>query len=428
MSTKRKVSVIGLGYVGLTTAVAFGQLGKVIAFDLNPVRIKELNDGHDSNEEVSDQDIKSASVYYTGDSECLKEADFHIISVPTPLDHTNHPDLSSLLGATQTLAKCLKKGDIVVYESTVYPGETEEKCIPLLQKISKLEYKKDFTVVYSPERINPGDKDHTFFNIIKIISASDEKTLTIASEVYKEVISAGVFPVSSIRVAEAIKIIENIQRDINISYMNEIAILLHKLGIDTAEVIEGMKTKWNYLAFKPGLVGGHCISVNSYYLLHKADQVGYRAELIMAAREINEDIVKFIAEQTIKQLIRAGVMVNTARIAILGITYKENCSDLRDTRVIDIIKELAAYGVKTLVHDPIADPPAVKEEYGIDLIPWDELNKLDAIIITVAHKFYIKLDKNELKNKLNRPSVIMDIKEIINKKDFADSGIIIWKL
>lgn len=428
MINKRKVSVIGLGYVGLTTATAFGHLEKVIAFDKNEVRIEELKQGKDRNDEVSDQELKSALTYYTSNPDDLKMADFHIISVPTPLDPTNHPDLSMLLEATEIIANQLKKGDIIVYESTVYPGATNEECIPLLEKISGLICGIDFSVAYSPERINPADKEHTFYNVIKIVSATDKDTLAIVSEMYKSVVKAGVFAVSSIGVAEAVKVVENIIRDVNIAYMNEIAVILHTLGIETAEVIAGMKTKWNFIPFKPGLVGGHCIGVNAYYLMHKVNLEGIHADLIMEARRVNENIVKFIAEQTIKNLTRIGIIVNHARIAILGLTYKENCPDLRDSKVIDIIKELKAYNLDVVVHDPIANPAAVKKEYDIDLITWDELADMDVIILTVAHQFYIDLDITELQGKLKHPALVMDIKELLDPKDFLGTDITLWRL
>lgn len=425
---KRKISVLGLGYVGLTTASAFGQLGEVVAFDTDKLRIAELKKGYDRNEEVPIQDLKAASIHYTTNPNDLKEADFHIISVPTPLDETKQPNLSMLIKATETIGKQLKKGDIVVFESTVYPGATEEKCIPILEKMSGLHYKKDFFAAYSPERINPADRQHNFYNVIKIISATDDKTLNIVAETYKSIISAGVYPVSSIRVAEAIKVIENIQRDINISFMNEAAIILHALDIDTSEVIAGMQTKWNFIPFKPGLVGGHCIGVNSYYLMHKASEVGSPADIIASARRINEFIIKYITEQTTKQMLKLGIRINQARIAILGLTYKENCPDVRDTRVIDIIRELETHHGKIIVHDPIANPVVAREEYNINLTSWDEMNHIDVMIITVAHQQYIDLDKSILKNKLNRPGLIIDIKDILKPEDFNDTGITLWRL
>lgn len=428
MATGRKISVLGLGYVGLIAAITFGKFGKVIAFDINPQRVRMLQSGHDVNGEIPSQDLINTNIHFTHQLQDLKEANFYIIAVPTPLDHYKNPDLSSILNASEIIAKILKKGDVVVYESSVYPGATEEECIPLLEKISKMSCGVDFFVGFSPERINPSDKLHTIETIPKIVSGINDKALNVIADVYSNVIKAGVFRVSSIRTAEAIKIIENTQRDINIAYMNEIAMILHKLGIDTAEVIAGMKTKWNYIPFQPGLVGGHCIGVNSYYLLYKAKELGYYSSLIMATRFINEIIAKFIVYKTIKNLIRLDISVRKAKIAILGFTYKENCSDSRDTKVIDIINELQSYGIKVMVHDPIADHKLAKKIYNIQLQSWDSLNSLDAIIITVSHTFYLNLDKNELKKKLNNHGLIMDIKNIINMKDFTDTNIMVWKL
>lgn len=428
MTHNRNISVLGLGYVGLTTAVAFSQHTKTIAFDTNLQRIIELQAGIDKNQEVSDVAIKKGNLLFTSNPDDLKKADFHIIAVPTPLDHNRHPDFSILFEATRTLAKQLKKGDIVVYESTVYPGATEELCIPLLEEVSHLICGKDFTVGYSPERINPADKEHVFQNIVKIVSGTDKNTLNILAEVYKTVVKAGVFPVSNIRVAEAAKVVENTQRDINIALMNDIAMMLHLMEIDTSEVISAMKTKWNFIPFQPGLVGGHCIGVNSYYLMHKAAEVGYYSKLIMEGRLINESISKFIAEQTIKKLIHLGTPIKRARIAILGLTYKENCADLRDTRVVDIIRELIAYDVEVLVHDPLVDAKTAKNEYGIDLTSWENLTDLDAIVLAVAHREYVNMDRNEIKEKLGRRGLLLDVKEIFDASDFADTGITLWRL
>ncbi|STX37879.1 nucleotide sugar dehydrogenase [Legionella feeleii] len=428
MSKQRKISVIGLGYVGLTVAAAFGKITPVLAFDTNATRISELKKGHDKNMEVDEQSLQTSNLYFTNDPSELSKADFHIIAVPTPIDKNRCPDFRLLYEASKLVGKHLKKGDIVIYKSSVYPGATEEKCVPLLEKSSRLIYGSDFTVGYSPERINPADKAHFFQNIAKIVSGTDQATIDIICEVYKSVVKGGVFPVSSMRVAEAAKVIENTQRDINIALMNDIAIMLHHLNIDTAEVIKAMKTKWNYIPFQPGLVGGHCIGVNSYYLLHKAEEAGYYSAIIQAARKTNESLAKFLTEQTIKKLIHLEIPVKRARIAILGLTYKENCSDMRDTRVIDIIKELHSYGVELIIHDPIADVAIAKKHYGIELQPWENLTGLDAMIFTVAHQTYLKLDRNEIISKLNRPGLIMDIKEIFDFGEFSDPGILLWRL
>lgn len=428
MSLQRKISVMGLGYVGLTIAAAFGQITEVIAFDTDPHRISELKASHDANDEVSGHDLASKNILFTCDPNELKKADFHIISVPTPLDKAKHPDLSILLGATETLARQLKKGDIVVYESTVYPGATEEKCIPLLEKISELSCGKDFSVGYSPERINPADKGHQFSNIVKVISATDKASMAIIAKVYSSVIKAGVFPVSSLRIAEACKVIENTQRDINIALMNDIAMMLHSFGMDTKEVIEAMNTKWNALNFQPGLVGGHCIGVNSFYLMHKAEEFGYHSEIIAAGRQANESIAKFIVDETIKQLIHLNVLIKGAKIAILGITYKENCPDIRDSRVLDIINAFKAYELELVVLDPIADARAVKKEYGIRLTSWDELSDASAIIVAVAHKQYAEFNKNDFMKKLKKPGLIMDIKKVIDSELFKNTDITVWSL
>lgn len=428
MPHKRIISVVGLGYVGLTTAVAFSKIGKVIALDINPIRIKELKNKYDRNHEVSDQDLASSNIHFTTNLSDLKEANFHIITVPTPLNKNKHPDFSILINASENLGKQLKIGDIVVYESTVYPGATEEKCIPALEKSSKLICGKHFTVGYSPERINPADQEHVFANIVKVVSATDKKTLDIMSATYKCVVKAGIYQATSIRVAEACKVIENTQRDVNIALMNDIAIMLHKLKIETADVIAAMKTKWNYLSFKPGLVGGHCIGVNSYYLMHKAQEVGYHSEIISAGRHANEYISKFIVEETIKCLINQNILIKGSRVAILGLAYKENCSDIRDTNVVEIINALKGYGIQVLVNDPIIDHDQAKIEYDIDMVSWEDLKNLNAIILTVAHTQYISLSKSEILKKLNKNGVIIDIKEIFDANSFSGTDINLWRL
>ncbi len=358
----------------------------------------------------------------------MQEADFYIVTVPTPLDSNKQPDLSILLSVSIILGQYLKPGDIVVYESTVFPGATEQECIPLLETTSQLICGKDFNVGYSPERINPADKQHTFQNVVKIISATSELTLDIMSRVYGSVITAGVHPVSSIRIAEACKVIENTQRDVNIALINDLSRMLHAMGMEAHEVVAAMKTKWNYLPFEPGLVGGHCIGVNSYYLMHKAEEIGYHSEIISASRRMNESMAKFIVNETIRNLVHIDVLIKKCRVAILGLTYKENCSDIRDTRVIDIIKELQSYEVDVLVHDPIADKKTTQNEYGIELVDWNCLTNLDAILITVAHKKYLRLSKQEILDILNARGLIMDIKNIINLVAFSDTDITVWRL
>jgi UDP-N-acetyl-D-galactosamine dehydrogenase len=423
----RKISITGLGYVGLTIATAFGQIQKVIGYDTNASRIDELKAGNDKNEEISADVLKTSTIDYTTDPTALKEADFHIVAVLTPTKD-NQPDLSILLKASETLGKQLKKGDIVVYESTVYPGATEEKCIPILESASQLICGKDFTVGYSPERINPADKKHTFSNITKVISATDKSTLNIIAEVYSSVVNAGVHPVSSIRIAEAVKVVENTQRDINISLVNEIALILHSLGMDSFEVFEAARTKWNFLPFQPGLVGGHCIGVNSYYLAHKAEAVGYHPDVILAGRRVNNYMTRYLAQETIKQLNKIGKPNKKSRIAVLGLTYKENCADLHDTKVIDLIRELQSLDADVLVHDPLADTKEAQKLYGIDLIAWEDLVNVDAIIIAVAHKQYSALSKTDFQKIFYRHGLIMDVKGILHPKDYDDSGIRIWRL
>lgn len=428
MSHKRKISVIGLGYVGLTIATAFGQSQKVIGYDKSHTRIEELKNSYDINGEISDDILKNTHVSYTTNPADLNNADFHIVSVLTPVTPDRQPDFSILLEVSENIGKQLKKGDIVVYESTVYPGATEAKCIPVLEKSSKLVCGKDFTVGYSPERINPADKEHTFENIIKIISATDESTLNIIAEVYGSIVKAGVHRVSSIRVAEATKVIENTQRDLNISFINEIALILHSIGMDSFEVIAAARTKWNFLPFQPGLVGGHCIGVNSYYLVHKAEEAGYHPEVIQAGRRVNDYMAKFIAEKTIKKLIHLGIPIKKARIVVLGLTYKENCPDLHNTKVTDLIAELKSYDTEVVVHDPIADYDAAKQQYGIELQCFEDLVGFDALILAVSHKQYAALSKIDLQKILYPHGLIMDVKGIFNPDDFIDTGITLWRL
>jgi UDP-N-acetyl-D-galactosamine dehydrogenase len=428
MPHTRKISVTGLGYVGLTIATAFDQNQKIIGYDNSATRIEALKNGHDTNGEISDEQLSNANIDYTSNPEDLKNADFHIIAVLTPVTSDRQPDFSILLEVSEAIGKQLKMGDIVVYESTVYPGATEEKCIPVLEKASHLVCGKDFAVGYSPERINPADKEHTFTNIIKIISAIDEPTLNIMAEVYSSIVKAGVHRVSTIRIAEATKVIENTQRDLNISLINEIALILQSIGMDSFEVLEAARTKWNFLPFQPGLVGGHCIGVNSYYLAHKAEEAGYHPDVIQAGRRVNDYMTKFIAEKTIKKLIHLGIPIKKARIAILGLSYKENCPDLHDTRVIDLIKELKSYDTEVVVHDPIADYQAAKDQYDIELQHFDSLTGFDALIIAVSHKQYAALSTAQFQKILHRHGLLMDVKGILNPNDFINTGITLWRL
>lgn len=429
MSTvPRKISVIGLGYVGLTIAAAFGKLAEVIGYDKNKKRIEELKNHYDRNHEISTEQFEKAKIHYTSNPDDLKKADFHIIAVPTPLDTIKKPDFSLLLEATVMLGKQLKKKDIVVYESTVYPGATEEKCIPLLERTSKLKCEKEFGVGYSPERINPADKIHTFNTIPKIVSAVNTKILDIIADTYGKVVDAGTHRVSSMRIAEATKIIENTQRDTNISLINEIALILHCLGMDSAEVLAAARTKWNFLPFQPGLVGGHCIGVNSFYLAYKAEEAGYHPDVILAGRRVNDYMPKYLAEKTIKNLIHLGKQINGAKIAVFGLTYKENCCDMHDSRVLDLIKELETYETEILAYDPIADPYVAKKKYGINMRELEDIKNVDAIIFAVAHKQFHELSLTQINKILNRKGLIIDVKGILKPELFENTDIIFWRL
>jgi UDP-N-acetyl-D-galactosamine dehydrogenase len=427
-SMDRKISVIGLGYVGLPVAVAFGRKSHVIAFDINQKRIDELKKGHDHTREISQKELNLSHLWLTSHPVDLNKADFHIVAVPTPIDKANQPDLRPILAASKTVGEQLKKGDIVVYESTVYPGATEEDCVPVLEKYSGLTCGEDFFVGYSPERINPGDKEHTFTKIRKIVSGQTPEVLDIIAEVYSSVVTAGVYKAASIKVAEAAKVIENTQRDLNIALVNELAKIFNKLDIDTLSVLEAAGTKWNFLPFRPGLVGGHCIGVDPYYLTHRAIKAGYHPEVILAGRRTNDSMGKFIAEQTIKQMIKLGGNVCDAKIGILGLTFKENCPDIRNTKVIDIINELKEYTPNILVHDPHADPEEAKKEYGIDLVNFDEMKDLSALVIAVGHEEFDRLTVEELKQSLNGTKLIIDIKGRLDHHKFTEAGVNVWRM
>lgn len=425
---QRTVSVIGLGYVGLPVAVAFGLKRKTIGFDINSTRIEELKQGHDRTGEVAGPELQSADILFTNSIEELKLADFHIVAVPTPVDDAKQPDLTPMLKASETVGKALKKGDIVVYESTVYPGVTEDECVPILERVSGLTCGKDFTVGYSPERINPGDKEHTFTKIKKVVSGQDTATLEIVAQVYESVVTAGVHRASSIKVAEAAKVIENTQRDLNIALMNELSLIFDKLGIDTNDVLEAAGTKWNFLKFKPGLVGGHCIGVDPYYLTHKAEKIGYIPQVILAGRRINDGMGKFIAQRTVKEMIHAGHNVLGATLTVLGLTFKENCPDLRNSKVIDIIRELQDYGINVQVCDPLADPAEALHEYGVTLVPFDELKTAEALVVAVAHEEYCRLTVKQLQNMMNGVPLVADIKGIFEREQLDNKNIRYWRL
>lgn len=428
MENKRSVSVIGLGYVGLPVAVAFGLKRRTIGFDIDGLRIKELIDGYDRTGEVDPQELKKADILFTDSIEDLKEADFYIIAVPTPLDDAKRPDLSPMLSASRTVASALKRGDIVVYESTVYPGVTEDECVPLLEEISGLKCGKDFKVGYSPERINPGDREHSFTKITKVVSGQDEETLHIVAGVYGSVVTAGVHRASSIRVAEAAKVIENTQRDLNIALMNELALIFDRMGIDTGAVLEAAGTKWNFLNFKPGLVGGHCIGVDPYYLTYKAEQTGYIPQVILSGRRINDGMGEFIARRTVKEMIHTGHTILGSRVTVLGLTFKEDCPDLRNTRVIDIVKELRDFGADVQVCDPLADPDEAKAEYGVELLAMEDLKPAEAVILAVCHKSFRGLSMNDLQKLSTEKPVLIDIKSAYNPEELDKAGFRVWRL
>lgn len=426
-STERKVAVIGLGYVGLPVAVAFGGIGPTIGFDINCSRIEELKNGHDSTGEVDKDELLSASVQFTSEPRELASANFYIVAVPTPINESNQPDLSILESASKIIAEVLKKGDIVVYESTVFPGATEEECIPILEQYSGLIWKEDFSVGYSPERINPGDKEHTFTKIKKIVSGDTQQSLEVIANTYGSVVTGGIFEAQSIKVAEAAKVIENTQRDLNIALMNELSLIFNLMNIDTKSVLEAAETKWNFLPFKPGLVGGHCIGVDPYYLTHKAEKIGYIPQVILAGRRINDSMGNFIASQTIKFMIRNNQDIVGSTVTILGLTFKENCSDLRNSKVIDIINELKEYGVKVQVHDAYANPSVALKEYNVKLVDYDDLNPAAALIVAVAHQEYVKLDYASFTRLVSDRAVIIDIKGVTRKWEYRDN-FKIWSL
>jgi UDP-N-acetyl-D-galactosamine dehydrogenase len=424
----RTVSVVGLGYVGLPVAVAFGKVRKTVGFDINSTRIAELKTGHDRTGEVEAADLHAADILFTDRIDELKLADFHIVAVPTPVDDANQPDLTPMLKASETVGKALKRGDIVVYESTVYPGVTEDECVPILERVSGLTCGPDFKVGYSPERINPGDKEHTFTKIKKVVSGQDAETLEVVAQVYESVVTAGVHRASNIKVAEAAKVIENTQRDLNIALMNELAIIFDRLGIDTNDVLEAAGTKWNFLKFKPGLVGGHCIGVDPYYLTHKAEKIGYIPQVILAGRRINDGMGKFIAQRTVKEMIHAGHNILGSTVTVLGLTFKEDCPDLRNSKVIDIIRELEDYGINVQVHDPLADLAEAEHEYGVKLVPFEELKPAVAVVVAVAHASYRKLVPEDFVRLMDGKPLLVDVKGMCNPKLLEQAGVRVWRL
>jgi len=428
MNNKRIISVVGLGYVGLPVAVAFGKVRKTIGFDINKTRISELQSGYDRTGEVVSEDLLSADILFTEKIEELALADFHIVAVPTPVDDAKQPDLSLMIKASQTVGKALKKGDVVVYESTVYPGVTEDECVPVLEKVSGLRCGIDFTVGYSPERINPGDKEHTFTKIKKVVSGQNAETLEIVAGVYESVVTAGVYRAASIKVAEAAKVIENTQRDLNIALMNELALIFDRMGIDTNDVLEAAGTKWNFLKFKPGLVGGHCIGVDPYYLTHKAEKIGYIPQVILAGRRINDGMGRFVAQRAIKEIIHAGHNVLGSRVTVLGLTFKEDCPDLRNSKVIDIIRELEEYGIDVQVCDPLASAEEAMHEYGVKLVPVECLKPAAAVVAAVSHKQFLTWSAEEIMTLLQINPVLIDVKGMYDSIALQAAGMRVWRL
>jgi UDP-N-acetyl-D-glucosamine/UDP-N-acetyl-D-galactosamine dehydrogenase len=453
INKEEKISLIGLGYVGMPIAVAFAKKVDVIGFDVNKEKIKLYRNGIDHTKEVGNEVIKSTTVDFTSDEARLREVKFHIVAVPTPVKDDHTPDLTPVESASRTLGRNLTKGSIVVFESTVYPGVTEDICVPILEKESGLKCGVDFKVGYSPERINPGDKVHRLETIVKVVSGQDEETLDTVAKVYELVVEAGVHKAASIKVAEAAKVIENSQRDINIAFMNELSIIFNKMGIDTKAVLEAAGTKWNFLNFSPGLVGGHCIGVDPYYLTYKAEQMGYHSQIILSGRKINDDMGKYIAESIVKKMIKANKQINGAKVAIFGITFKENCPDVRNTKVIDVIKELEEYGVDVKVVDPEADREDLWREYRINLSEVEDIKEMDAVIFAVPHDEFKTIQLDDIrqmclateyfnsdvvkeiaatsefhKDADRNDSILIDIKGMFNRNEAENAGFLYWRL
>ncbi|WP_226675665.1 nucleotide sugar dehydrogenase [Rossellomorea aquimaris] len=453
VNREEKISLVGLGYVGMPIAVAFAKKADVIGFDVNKQKIELYKNGIDPTKEVGNKVIKNTTVDFTSEEARLREAKFHIVAVPTPVKDDHTPDLTPVESASRTLGRNLTKGSIVVFESTVFPGVTEDICVPILEKESGLKCGIDFKVGYSPERINPGDKVHRLETIIKVVAGQDEETLDTAAKVYELVVEAGVHKAASIKVAEAAKVIENSQRDINIAFMNELSIIFNKMGIDTKDVLEAAGTKWNFLNFSPGLVGGHCIGVDPYYLTYKAEQMGYHSQIILSGRKINDDMGKYVAESTVKKMIKANKQINGAKVAIFGVTFKENCPDVRNTKVVDVIKELEEYGVEVKVVDPQADKEDLWREYRINLCEIDDIKEMDAVIFAVPHDEFKSIQLEDIKmmfgptgyvnleamNEVAATSefdldidvkdcVLIDLKGIFNREEAVNTGFVYWRL
>ena len=438
---QEKISVIGLGYVGLPLAISFAKVADVVGFDISKEKVSKYLNGIDVTKEVGDEAVKETKAMLTWEEKHLKSCKFHIVAVPTPINTDKTPNLNPVISASQIVGRNLTKGSIVVYESTVYPGVTEEICVPILERESGLKCGVDFKVGYSPERINPGDKVHRLENIVKVVSGMDEESLDIIAKVYELVVQAGVYRAESIKVAEAAKVIENSQRDINIAFMNELSIIFNKLGIDTKSVLKAAGTKWNFLNFTPGLVGGHCIGVDPYYLTYKAEEIGYHSQIILAGRKINDNMGKYVAENTVKLMIKANKQIKGAKVAILGLTFKENCPDVRNTKVIDIINELKEYGINSLVHDPQADKKEVLNEYGIELKRLEDIKDVDAVILAVPHDEYKKLTLEYISSLYNNNyshingnesiedrKVLVDVKGILDRNNAEKMDYLYWRL
>ena len=429
VNKKEKLSLVGLGYVGMPIAVAFAKKLDVVGFDLNEKKIELYKSGVDPTKEVGDEAIKNTTVEFTADETKLREAKFQIVAVPTPVNADHTPDLTPVIGASEIVGRNLTKGSIVVYESTVYPGVTEDVCVPILERESGMKCGVDFKVGYSPERINPGDKVHRLETITKIVSGMDEESLDTIARVYELVVAAGVHRAESIKVAEAAKVIENSQRDINIAFMNELSIIFNKMGIDTQSVLRAASTKWNFLEFYPGLVGGHCIGVDPYYLTYKAEMLGYHSQIILSGRRINDDMGKYVAENVVKKLIASDIAVRNARVAILGFTFKENCPDTRNTKIIDIVNELDEYGITPVIFDPVADAAEAKWLYGVEFIDVETVKDMDAVILAVAHECFKSLSMNEINRFYGEgEKILIDIKGMLDRKAYEDAGYSYWRL
>ncbi|PXV63078.1 UDP-N-acetyl-D-galactosamine dehydrogenase [Halanaerobium congolense] len=425
---KEKISVVGLGYVGMPLAIAFAKKAEVIGVDINSWKIEQYHKGIDVTNEVGDKALKETTAHFTDDTEALKDAKFHVVAVPTPINGDKSPNLDPVIGASKTVGKNLTKGSIVVYESTVYPGVTEDICIPILEEESGLKCGEDFKVGYSPERINPGDKVHRLETIVKIVSGMDDESLDIIAKTYEMIIEAGVHRAESIKVAEAAKVIENSQRDINIAFMNELAIVFDKMGINTDHVLKAAGTKWNFLNFTPGLVGGHCIGVDPNYFIYRAEQLGYHSQIILSGRKINEQMAAFVAENTVKKLIKADKKVKGAKVGIMGVTFKENCPDVRNSKVLELIEELDEYEIETVIYDPVADQDELKNESEVELSEKEELTDLDAVIFAVAHNEFKDLTIDEIDKLFLDEKIMIDVKTMFEEEEMKDKGYTYWNL